>query len=106
MKTMKIINRLMNAEAMFWNSIILGILTLLFWLVETIIFLIIEGWHVTATHPVEVFCDGMSVVLFFIAKLLFLLSVVATMISIFEVSSQVGGDLFEGSTEKNTSPTP
>jgi hypothetical protein len=28
-----------------------------FWLLETIIFLIIEGWHLKATHPIEIYCD-------------------------------------------------
>ena len=29
-----------------------------FWIVETILFLIIEGWHLKATHPIEIWCDG------------------------------------------------
>jgi hypothetical protein len=28
-----------------------------FWLLETIVFLFIEGWHIKATHPVEINCD-------------------------------------------------
>jgi len=28
-----------------------------FWIIETIVFLIIEGWHLKATHPVEIYCD-------------------------------------------------
>lgn len=28
-----------------------------FWLLETIVFLIIEGWHLKATHPIEIHCD-------------------------------------------------
>ena len=28
-----------------------------FWVIETIIFLIIEGWHYKATHPIEINCD-------------------------------------------------
>lgn len=28
-----------------------------FWLLETITFLIIEGWHWKATHPIEIYCD-------------------------------------------------
>lgn len=28
-----------------------------FWVIETIIFLIIEGWHYKATHPIEIHCD-------------------------------------------------
>lgn len=27
------------------------------WIVETIIFLIIEGWHWRATHPIEIYLD-------------------------------------------------
>jgi hypothetical protein len=30
-----------------------------FWLLETIVFLIIDGWHLKATHPVEINCDKM-----------------------------------------------
>jgi hypothetical protein len=33
------------------------ILGFIFWLLETIIFLIIEGWHIKATHPIEINCD-------------------------------------------------
>jgi hypothetical protein len=29
----------------------------IFWLLETIVFLIIEGWHIKATHPIEINCD-------------------------------------------------
>lgn len=28
-----------------------------FWLLETFIFLIVEGWHYKATNPIEVYCD-------------------------------------------------
>jgi hypothetical protein len=28
-----------------------------FWLLETIVFLFIEGWHIKATHPIEIHCD-------------------------------------------------
>jgi hypothetical protein len=28
-----------------------------FWLLETIVFLFIEGWHIKATHPIEINCD-------------------------------------------------
>jgi len=27
------------------------------WIIETSIFLIIEGWHIKATHPVEIWLD-------------------------------------------------
>jgi hypothetical protein len=30
----------------------------IFWLLETIVFLIIEGWHIKATHPIEINCDN------------------------------------------------
>jgi hypothetical protein len=33
------------------------ILGFIFWLLETIVFLIIEGWHIKATHPIEIHCD-------------------------------------------------
>jgi hypothetical protein len=29
----------------------------IFWILETIVFLIIEGWHIKATHPIEINCD-------------------------------------------------
>jgi hypothetical protein len=35
----------------FWIS------ATLVWIVETTIFLIIEGWHLKATHPVEIWID-------------------------------------------------
>ena len=28
-----------------------------FWIIETIIFLIIEGWHWKATNEIEIYCD-------------------------------------------------
>ena len=28
-----------------------------FWIIETIIFLIIEGWHWKATNKIEIYCD-------------------------------------------------
>lgn len=28
-----------------------------FWIIETIIFLIYEGWHWEATNPIEIYCD-------------------------------------------------
>ncbi len=34
------------------------IASFLLWIAETIIFLIIEGWHLKATNPVEVFLDN------------------------------------------------
>lgn len=27
------------------------------WIIETAIFLIYEGWHLKATHPIEIYCD-------------------------------------------------
>ena len=30
------------------------------WLLETIVFLIIEGWHIKATHPIEIYCDEIA----------------------------------------------
>ena len=34
------------------------------WAVETTIFLIIEGWHLKATNPIEVFLDDCVTLLF------------------------------------------
>lgn len=31
-----------------------------FWAIENILFLIIEGWHFSATNPIEVYCDKLS----------------------------------------------
>jgi len=28
-----------------------------FWIVETLVFLIIEGWHYEATNSIEIYCD-------------------------------------------------
>ena len=28
-----------------------------FWLLETIVFLLVEGWHYKATSPIEIYCD-------------------------------------------------
>ncbi len=28
-----------------------------FWIVETLLFMIIEGWHYKATNPTEIYCD-------------------------------------------------
>jgi hypothetical protein len=33
------------------------IATTAFWLIETLIFLGIEGWHIKPTNPIEIFCD-------------------------------------------------
>lgn len=32
----------------------------IFWAIETILFLIIEGWHFEAISPVEIFCDNLA----------------------------------------------
>jgi len=32
-----------------------------FWLIETIVFLILEGWHYKATNPKEVLCDAIAI---------------------------------------------
>lgn len=32
----------------------------IFWIIETIIFLIIEGWHLKATNPSEIYCDKIA----------------------------------------------
>ena len=31
-----------------------------FWIIQTIIFLIIEGWHYKAINPTEIFCDKIA----------------------------------------------
>jgi hypothetical protein len=42
----------------FWKlSKKFWIVGFIFWLLETIVFLFIEGWHIKATHPVEINCD-------------------------------------------------
>lgn len=33
------------------------IAAIVFWIFETIIFLIIDGWHIKATNPIEIYCD-------------------------------------------------
>lgn len=37
------------------------IIGFVFWLLETIVFLIIEGWHLKATNPIEINCDKIVV---------------------------------------------
>lgn len=32
----------------------------LFWLIETLLFLFIDGWHLKATHPLEILCDAIA----------------------------------------------
>lgn len=39
-------------------------LFLVFWLSETIVFIIIQGWHLKATDPREVLCDSISTGIF------------------------------------------
>jgi len=29
-----------------------------FWIIETLIFLIIDGWHIKPTNPIEILCDN------------------------------------------------
>jgi hypothetical protein len=36
---------------LFWIS------GFIFWIIETIVFLIIEGWHWKAKNPIEIYCD-------------------------------------------------
>ena len=31
----------------------------IFWAIETIIFLLIEGWHLKATSKIEIYCDSL-----------------------------------------------
>lgn len=30
----------------------------IFWIFETLVFLIVDGWHYKATNPIEIFCDN------------------------------------------------
>ncbi len=39
----------------------LFIIGFVFWLLETIVFLIIEGWHIKATNQIEIYCDEIVV---------------------------------------------
>ena len=32
----------------------------IFWAIETIIFLLIEGWHLKATSEIEIYCDSLA----------------------------------------------
>lgn len=36
---------------------IVWIASFIFWITETIIFLIIDGWHWKAINPIEIYCD-------------------------------------------------
>lgn len=57
-----------------WTNIVLYIfwLTALFWIAETAFFIIIEGWHETATNPIEKICDSVVSILFNILSLILL----------------------------------
>ena len=34
------------------------IVSFVLWIIETTIFIIIEGWHLKATHPAEIYIDS------------------------------------------------
>jgi len=53
MKT-KEIRTIWKIGKLFWTA------GLIFWAVETGIFLLIEGWHLKATNPIEIFCDKVA----------------------------------------------
>ena len=44
----------------FWYKLAKGLAVagILFWLAETVYFMLLEGWHWRATNPLEVWCDG------------------------------------------------
>lgn len=42
-----------------WNvAKYVGLLTVSFWILETVFFLVLEGWHWTATNKYEERCDS------------------------------------------------
>lgn len=52
----------MNNKELFWKTALkFWISGFVFWIIYTTIFLIIEGWHIKATHPVEIFLDKIVV---------------------------------------------
>jgi len=42
----------------------------IFWLLETIVFLIIEGWHYKATDPIEIYLDSIVLEMWHFALML------------------------------------
>jgi hypothetical protein len=46
-----------------------------FWLIETIVFLVIDGWHWRPIRDSEVLCDSISVLLLQVSLLTFCLKV-------------------------------
>jgi len=47
---------------LFWKTAItFWICGFFVWIIKTILFLIIEGWHIKATHPVGIFLDKIVV---------------------------------------------
>lgn len=47
----KEIKTILKLALIFWRA------SIIFWLLETTIFLIIEGWHIKATNPIEIYLD-------------------------------------------------
>jgi hypothetical protein len=47
----KELKTLWKVSSRFWIS------GTLFWIIETLGFIMYEGWHLKATHPIEIFCD-------------------------------------------------
>lgn len=51
------------------NYVAIGMVIL--WILETLFFLIIEGWHLKATNPIEIFFDKVVLAMFRIAIFLY-----------------------------------
>lgn len=50
--------KLQEIKVLWKFAKIIWVTGFIIWFVETLIFLIIEGWHWKATHPIEIFLDS------------------------------------------------
>lgn len=50
-------------------------LAILFWIIETAFFLIRDGWHWTATDPIEMICDSIVVIVFNIGCMMMIVGI-------------------------------
>lgn len=52
---------------------LLATVMLTFWIAETVVFLLIEGWHWKATSSAEIYCDLIVAIMCFVLEVLFIL---------------------------------
>ena len=59
-------------------SLILAYLGMAFWLLETIFFLFVEGWHWKATSQAELICDKIVGYIMLLAYIFLIIAVIST----------------------------